>query len=254
MQTVWDKNWSNLNKTDVLIATLDNRFTQEAYPRFRKFVNKNDRLVLEVGCGTGRFCYLLAKEFPDKIIYGIDISMDSINLANKFKELLKSNNLFFDTGDIFKINFPDSYFDIVFSEGVIEHFPLKHKPNYKDALKEKIRITKPGGKVLVAVPNLFCIPHTIYKLMRGRKFEYGYEKSFTQQELVALFKEFNLVNLELTGWYPAHGFYRLAHYSKIFNILGLFLDTIQNIIDKFSKGSFTKKFGFEILIKGEKTS
>ena len=122
------------------------------------------------------------------------------------------------------------------------------KPTYRNAAREMVRTTKPGGKVIVAVPNWYCFPHTLYKWLLqkiGRKFEYGYEQSFKHYELINLLKEFALNEIKLSAWYPAQGLYRLGKYSRVFSLMGKAVDLIQ-------VKSFIRKFGFEIIIKGVK--
>jgi len=256
-KVIWDKNWASqrqINPQEIL----DSRFTKEAYRCLKKFINgKKDNLILEAGCGTGRFCYSLAKDSPNSHISGLDISLNSLKIANRLKERLQVSNVSFVRGNLFQMPFPDNYFDVVFNEGVIEHFSLEGYPTYKDALHEMVRITKKGGKVLVAVPNWYCFPHTIYKwvLTRiGKKYRYGYEKSFKHRELIKLFSEIGLKEIEITGFYPAHGFYRLSggRFHKIFYYLGRFTDIFNKLFDRLTEGYFTKCFGFEIVIKGVK--
>ena len=136
---------------------------------------------------------------------------------------------------------------MVFNEGVIEHFH-----NYKDSVKEMIRVTKPSGKIIIAVPNWYCFPHTIYKKVVGTKFEYGYEKSFRHGELIRTAKECGLENIELKGFYPAHGIKRLEEYSRWFRIVGNRIDRVTTKLDLCTNGLFSSYFGFEIIIKGVK--
>lgn len=256
-RTVWDAVWAKTVKDERgLRGQLSSRFTREAYLCLREFVAAGDRRMLEAGCGTGRLCCLLAEEFEEAIVVGIDISKESIRIASRLKGLVcSSDNLIFGRGDLFSLPFADSCFDITFGEGVIEHFGALPGRGYKDAVKEMVRVTKPGGKVVVAVPNWYCFPHTAYKAvlrMLGRDYEYGYERSFTHRELKALFSGLGLQNLQLSGWYPAHGFYRLDRYSSFFRLPGKLVDLVQAASDRLIHGYFSKMFGFEIMIGGEK--
>ena len=212
--------------------------------------------MLEAGCGTGRFCCLLAGEFEEAMVVGIDISEESIRIASRLKGLVgSSENLSFGRGDIFSLPFADNCFHFTFSEGVIEHFGTLPGQGYEDAVKEMVRVTKSGGKVVIAVPNWYCFPHTAYKAVLrtlGRDFEYGYERSFTHRELKALFSGLGLRNLQLSGWYPAHGFYRLGRYSSLLRLSGRLVDLVQVVSDKLCQGYFSRMFGFEIMIGGEK--
>lgn len=233
---------------DSIIQILNGRFTLEAYSVFKKYVSIKDKKILEAGCGTGRFCCLLARDFPSSTISGIDISENALKIAESMRLLFGFDNVSFKKGDLFSIDFPDNYFDVVFNEGVIEHFSLDGNPTYKDALKEMVRVTKPGGKIIVAVPNWYNFIHTFYKRilkLLNKDFEYGYEKSFKHRELVKLYRDFGLKNIKLDGFSPAHGFYRLQKFSGMFYFLG-------KILERFSNNYINFKFGFEIVIVGIK--
>jgi ubiquinone/menaquinone biosynthesis C-methylase UbiE len=243
----WDKCWESLDKGNYQ-GIINSQFTKEAYSRIKSFIDENAKLILEAGCGTGRFCLLLAKDFPNAEVVGIDVSDTAISIARNAKTGLGVKNVKFENRDLFSTNYPDNSFDVVFNEGVIEHFSLNGYPTYKDALCEMVRITKMGGKVIVAVPNWYCFPHTFYKWLLthlNKEYEYGYEKSFKHQELIKLFNEVGLYEIKLSAWYPAHGLCRLGKYSIIFSLMGIAVDMIQF-------RPFIRKFGFEILIKGIK--
>ena len=206
---IWNENWKNkchADPRDILYS----RSAGEAYHCLKSFLDEHqDRTILEAGCGAGRLCCLLACDFSITNIIGIDTSDHALKTAYHIKDYFHIPNISFETGDIFQISFPDNYFDVVFNEGVIEHFALEDTPNYIDALQEMIRVTKTGGKVIIAVPNWFNLPHTLYKRslsILGREYKYGYEKSFKHSELVKLFMDLKLKKLEVSGFFVAHGF------------------------------------------------
>ena len=256
-KNIWNNIWKNSTKIDPK-RILDTRFTQAAYNCLKKFIDYNkDKLILEAGYGTGRLCCLLARDYPDSQVVGIDISPNSLVTADCLKKYLQVQNVTFGIGNIFKMQYPDNHFDLVFNEGVIEHFSIEEHPNYKDAVAEMIRVTKPQGKIIVAVPNWYCLPHTIYKWILkklNKRYIYEYEKSFKHSELITLFSEFGLRKIELSAFLPAHGFYRLdgKGFRQIFDHLGRFIDFVQSF-DSLINNSFTKRFGFEIVIKGNKS-
>jgi ubiquinone/menaquinone biosynthesis C-methylase UbiE len=99
----------------------------------------NGMKILDFGCGSGLFASEL-QEGGYKT-FGIDISEEAI----KFGELNGIKNL--SVLDSHKINFPDDYFDLVFSMDVLQHFE-----NEPWAIKEIYRVLKPGGKFIVTVP------------------------------------------------------------------------------------------------------
>jgi len=184
----------------------------------------------------------------------MDLSPSACMLASKGKNYLGLSNLSFFNGDIFSIPFPDHTFDAVFNEGVVEHFP-----NYRDAIREMIRVTKPGGKVIIAVPNWWCLPHTLYKLKVGGKYEHGYEKSFRVPELKSLFKELGLEVIGIDGFDPVYSIRRLRNriaggrYSKLLGEISSILDRwLVGPLDRGFDNFFSRTFGIEIIIMGRK--
>ena len=99
-----------------------------------------DSHVLDVACGTGTTSFFLAKKYNCKVT-GFDISKTLIEIANK--NLIKNNykdKITFEVADALKIPYPDSYFDSVISQAFFILIDDK-----VDALKEIVRVLKPGG-------------------------------------------------------------------------------------------------------------
>lgn len=103
-----------------------------------------NKVVLDAGCRLGYNSYAFHINGSSKII-GVDLSKKCIKSAKgRFKE---NKNMHFYLGDVRNLKqFKDSYFDIVFCIGVIIYLS---RDDMKMALKEFVRVTKPGGKILV---------------------------------------------------------------------------------------------------------
>jgi len=121
--------------------------------------------VLEVGCGTGRFCYLVAKEGAD--VLGIDFSAEGIDIA---KRTYRLPNLRFKKLDVADI---DGKYDIVVSIGTLEHMddPLntlrllkKHLNPYGRLIITSPNWTNVRGYVLMTLHYLFRAPVTLADL------------------------------------------------------------------------------------------
>lgn len=255
-RNIWDENWAGSSGIDPS-NVLGSRFTMEAYRAISRFIEKKDRLIIEAGCGTGRLACLMARDFPDSSVTGLDISENSVRMSNELKRHLELHNASFEISDLFRMPYVDSSFNVVFNEGVIEHYSPDDPPTYDDALREMIRITKRRGKVIVAVPNWFNLPHTLYKFYlkkRNKTFKYGYEKSFRMGELVSLFERAGLGDIEVGGFYPAHGVYRLSggRLKRPMDLIGGVIDKTGAYADKMLNGRFSKRFGFEVVVKGVK--
>jgi len=98
----------------------------------------SDARVLEVGCGTGPICRVLA-EIPDVgEVVGVD---PSDRLLSKAKELSASfDTISYEEGDGKHLRFGDASFDVV-----ILHTVLTHVPSPDAILSEAYRVLKPKG-------------------------------------------------------------------------------------------------------------
>lgn len=100
-----------------------------------------DKLVLDVGCGSGRYMEVV-QNYGGHIV-GIDLSY-SVDAA--FKNLGFKNNVHVIQADIFKLPFKEGVFDCLFSIGV-----LHHTPNTKKAFECLPRLLKKGGQIAIWV-------------------------------------------------------------------------------------------------------
>jgi ubiquinone/menaquinone biosynthesis C-methylase UbiE len=119
-----------------------NYFQKRKVNKFLKEVDLNNKKVLDVGCGTGRWCFHLKRLFPKANIIGIDIEPERLNKARN----LSKNRIRFLEMDLAKLEFPDNYFDFVNSITVLQHIPPSIR---KKAINEIVRVLKPKGKILL---------------------------------------------------------------------------------------------------------
>ena len=120
--------------------------------RVSELFDKPGGRVLDVGCGPGIMAdYLLGSECE---VFGVDISEEMISEC--IERFGASPSTHFSVGKIEDLNFPDAYFDAVICMGVVEYIA-----DDESAVKEMIRVTKPGGTVIVTVPNRLS-PHRIW--------------------------------------------------------------------------------------------
>ena len=94
--------------------------------------------ILNVGCGIGSF----EQNLPNLSIIGLDISKEMLEEARK-----RSDKTFVQ-GNVEELQFNDSKFDAVFSVTTLEFLD-----EYRKAIKEIARVTKPKGKLLVMMLN-----------------------------------------------------------------------------------------------------
>ena len=97
--------------------------------------------VLDVGCGEGRLCRLLAKE--NLVCTGID---PTAALLARAQQLDSESN--YVEGRAEELPFDDSSFDLV-----VSYLSLIDIENYRRGIAEMCRVLKPGGAVMVVNLN-----------------------------------------------------------------------------------------------------
>ena len=98
---------------------------------------------LDFGCGVGRICRPLRKQFEQGI--GVDISPKMIELARTYVpdvEFLVNQN------DSLE-RLEDNSIDFIYSHIVLQHIPNEYQKRY---LEEFLRILKPGGLAAFQIP------------------------------------------------------------------------------------------------------
>lgn len=90
-------------------------------------INLNGLNVLDVGCGLGGPCRMLADEYNCQTT-GIDLSKEYVRTAIKLSELVRLNKkTTFIQGDATKLPFDDKTFDVVWTQHVQMNIPNKRR-------------------------------------------------------------------------------------------------------------------------------
>lgn len=226
-----------------------------AYSTFRKHIPK-DSTVLEIGFGSGRILTKIAKDLDCRCI-GVDIPDHAFPTIAFF---CKQEGVYVDAmkGDGFALPFKDGSFDVVYSEGVIEHFPVERS---LQMLKEHARVCKPGGIVIVSVPNKFALFHSLTKRLLGPRFLFYPEASYSNNHLSSLVKQAGLRPIAKDGFAFGCQFYMFQAFfleetfpqaSKAIGKTGL------NILKKmrlyhFDNPRLNAIIGFQTMVIGQKT-
>jgi ubiquinone/menaquinone biosynthesis C-methylase UbiE len=94
--------------------------------------------ALEVGTGTGEGALLIAREFPQASVRGIDLSEEMIRAATRKVGLDPEGRIAFRVADAARLPYEDDSFDLV------THL------NMPPFIAEVERVLRPGGQVVVA--------------------------------------------------------------------------------------------------------
>jgi SAM-dependent methyltransferase len=102
------------------------------------------KLVLDVGCGKGRFAEAATRWGPH--VVGIDLSL----AAEVAAENLKDRQAVFFQADVFKLPFAAESFDLICSIGV-----LHHTSDCERAFEMLPRLLKPGGRIAIWLHGMY---------------------------------------------------------------------------------------------------
>jgi len=167
----WNEYWERKQRVEDVYSNVDRIMTH-----LKKVTDLTGKKILEVGAGTARDSLPLLEAGAD--VYVLDYSPSAMKIISELKGNHRKQIKPI-LADAFKIPVQDGSFDVVFHQGLLEHFrdPLK-------LLRENVRVLKKDGYLLVDVPQKYHI-YTIIKhiLIFFNKWFAGWETEFTINEL-----------------------------------------------------------------------
>lgn len=102
--------------------------------------------ILDLGCGTGTLAISISRTMPSVDVFGIDAD-DAVLRRARAKQLLSGTSVQWQRGLAQDLPFQDGTFDAVVSSLFFHHLLRADK---RAALTEIARVTRPGGRLLVA--------------------------------------------------------------------------------------------------------
>jgi ubiquinone/menaquinone biosynthesis C-methylase UbiE len=113
----------------------------------------NINQILDVACGPGGWGLEVAFRYQDVKVVGIDISEAMIRYAKAKAQVQQRSNATFSIMDIRQpLKFPNGKFDLVNARFMSAFLPREAWPK---AVKEFVRITRPGGTIVLTEVNIF---------------------------------------------------------------------------------------------------
>jgi len=162
------------------------------------------RWVMEIGAGSGRDLLELARLGARGIV--LDYSPESLALVRD-QAKAQGIGVLLVQADATRMPFRDGAIDVSFHQGLLEHFR-----DPRPLLRENARITRPGGRVLVDVPQTWHL-YTVMKnaLILANRWFAGWETQFTVGELERLVRESGLETVRSYGdWMVPGLWYRVV--------------------------------------------
>ena len=135
------------------------RFGQERrFQMLVPFLPANPEPVLDIGCGVGVYMQRFREEALRA--FGIDVEMSHLRAAAR-------DGLPVACALAEQLPFPDATFGTVLLHEVLEHFACDRL-----ALQEALRVTRPGGRLFIFVPNRLY-PFETHGIYLGRRYVFG---------------------------------------------------------------------------------
>jgi 2-polyprenyl-3-methyl-5-hydroxy-6-metoxy-1,4-benzoquinol methylase len=176
----WDSFWNNKR---------DSRFTRKSWSKIRMTklldqVTEKGMAVLDVGCGSGFFSnYFIYRGCR---VYSLDYSKEAIKIT---KELTHNRSEGYLQDDIMDSGFGKKYskkFDLIFSDGLLEHFSVNDQKKILDNLKA---VKKPDGIITTFVPNKY----SWWEIIRPIFMPGIAESPFTMKKLKRFFRDMKII-------------------------------------------------------------
>jgi len=117
----------------------------------REFVEQLDlkpgQKVLDIGCGTGGSAFFMARNYGVDV-YGYDLSTNMIGIAQDYRNEMEAavkHRVQFYVEDAMTMEYPDNFYDVVYSRDTILH--ITDKPAL---FRKLLKTLKPGGKLMIS--------------------------------------------------------------------------------------------------------
>lgn len=193
----WDKYWQNeityFNNFKESRETRDywlNRCNMAMTDHYDSLLSGfTGKSIIECGGGSGINSLLMAKRGAKVTI--VDFSVKSLEYAKLIARQLKiKKKAKFKRADIYHLNSNKNVYDVAWNCGVIEHYSWNKAVQLLKLMKGCV---KPGGQVLVTIPNLLSY-EIIYRMLKEGK---GSEIFYSKRQLKMMMIEAGLSNVKV---------------------------------------------------------
>lgn len=206
-QEYWEDYYNHDHSTKKHIETVCSRY--DSFWDTLISNNRGNQSIIEIGGYPGRYlAYLGAKYNLEPTC--LDFNSDASQLEKTFASMGVNNY------HLLEVDFneyrPEKQYDYVFSLGFIEHFE-----NYDEILDKHLNYLKPGGRILVMVPNKRYLRKLYgylvdYKNLKAHNLKCMNVKTF---ESFAARNNLRIERLEYRGGFPFGVHQKLNVFQKL---------------------------------------
>jgi 2-polyprenyl-3-methyl-5-hydroxy-6-metoxy-1,4-benzoquinol methylase len=184
-----------------LLVRLANRFLRPSLKAripvtIKECGDLTDKKVLDIGCGSGRISFLLAKKGAN--VTGVDYSQNMINLAKKYQTTQDLPNIEFIHGDLEQFS-PDKKYDISIALGVVDYVD-----NAKEFLSKTNKLTKNKSIVSFHIKYSYnSLPRKLWLMSKHCPVKF-----YTKNEIIKLYaslgvkKELKIITIPENSLFP----------------------------------------------------
>ncbi|GEM_PF-4423915 len=126
-----------------------------------RIAGKRGEVLIDIGCGWGRWTIAGARAGYEA--WGVDVHLDALWAAKRVARATKVEADFV-CSEAAQLPFKSGSVDFVFSYSVLQHLD---RQTTGEALREIIRILRPGGTYLVQLPNVYGMMSAVRQARRG---------------------------------------------------------------------------------------
>ena len=186
----FDAIYGHENKRGVIGSFIDRNFRKVMYTRFQQTIkninNQNINSILDVGCGSGRYCVEYLKH--GKSVVGIDFAEGMLKIANRIcEDNFPDGNFKFIHADYFDFEF-DNKCDASVLMGLFDYI------NESKSLLEKLG--RETNKVILA-----SFPKLRHILTFQRRIRYNIRKCpiffYTEEQIIDTLNDLQMNNYEI---------------------------------------------------------
>jgi SAM-dependent methyltransferase len=178
------RDWEDLSALDPYWAILSRPEAQHGNWDFEEFFLTGEREIrgiiefgeqlslpleretaLDFGCGVGRLTIALSRYFEH--CYGVDISENMIGQARQLNAAIPNCEFIVNQANNLSI-FSDNYFDLVYTNIVLQHIP--DKSTIRAYISEFVRTLKEGGLLVFQLPCQIPLKNRLQPRRRAYRF------------------------------------------------------------------------------------